>query len=169
MATTNSVKQHRLRKLIAWLSDKEGRGMEFISLYTPREKSVDEIISLLKEEPHSAVTKTERVRDRLQEAQKNVIQRLKLQKEIPENGLAIFAGTYVANDTESEVLHVEELVPPEPITTYLYEVDDHFRLEPLREMLRDQKVVGLIAVDAREASFGVLDGERLEIIENITS
>jgi hypothetical protein len=26
MATTNSVKQHKLRRLIAWLSDKEGRG-----------------------------------------------------------------------------------------------------------------------------------------------
>ena len=49
MATTNSVKQHKLRKLIAWLSDKEGRGMEFISLYIPREKSIDEIVANLKE------------------------------------------------------------------------------------------------------------------------
>ena len=66
-------------------------------------------------------------------------------------------------------MNVEELVPPEPITTYLYEVDNHFRIEPLREMLRDQKVVGLIAMDSKEASFGVLNGERFEMIENITS
>jgi peptide chain release factor subunit 1 len=169
MATTNSVKLHKLRKLIAWLSDKEGRGMEFISLYIPREKSIDEIVAILKEESDSAVMKSDSSRGRLQEALKNVIQRLKLQKEIPENGLAIFAGTFVANDSESEVLNVEELVPPEPITAYLYEVDDHFRLEPLREMLRDQRVVGLVAMDSKEASFGVLDGERLELIENITS
>jgi peptide chain release factor subunit 1 len=169
MATTNSVKQHKLRKLIAWLSDKEGSGMEFISLYIPREKSIDEIVAILKEKSDAAAMKSESVRDRLQDALKNVIQRLKLQKEIPENGLAIFAGTFVANDTESEVLNVEELVPPEPITTYLYEVDDHFRLEPIREMLRDQKVVGLVAMDSKEAGFGILDGERLELIENITS
>jgi len=169
IATSNSVKQHKLRKLIAWLSDKEGRGMEFISLYIPREKSIDEIVAILKEESDPAVMKSESIRNRLQDARKNVIQRIKLQKEIPENGLAIFAGTFVANDSESEVLNVEELVPPEPITTYVYEVDDHFRLEPLREMLRDQKVVGLIAMDSKEASFGILDGERLEIIENITS
>ena len=169
MATTNSVKQHKLRKLIAWLSDKEGRGMEFISLYIPREKSIDEIVAILKEESDSVAMKSESVRDRLQDALKNVIQRLKLQKEIPENGLAIFAGTFVANDSESEVLNVEELVPPEPITAYLYEVDDHFRLEPLREMLRDQRVVGLVAMDSKEASFGILNGERLELIENITS
>jgi peptide chain release factor subunit 1 len=169
MATSNSVKQHKLRKLIAWLSNNEGRGMEFISLYIPREKSIDEIVAILKEESDSAVMKSESVKDRLQEAIKNVIQRLKLQKEIPENGLAIFAGTLVANDSEREVLNVEELVPPEPITAYLYEVDDHFRLEPLREMLRDQKVVGLVAMDSKEASFGILNGERLKLIKNITS
>jgi peptide chain release factor subunit 1 len=169
VATTNSVKQHKLRKLIAWLSDKEGRGMEFISLYIPREKSIDEIVAILREKSDSTVMRSESVRDRLQDALKNVIQRLKLQKEIPENGLAIFAGTFVANDPESEVLNVEELVPPEPITAYLYEVDDHFRLDPLREMLRDQRVVGLVAMDSKEAGFGILDGERLELIENITS
>jgi peptide chain release factor subunit 1 len=169
IATTNSVKQHRLRKLIACLSDKEGRGMEFISLYIPREKSIHEIVTTLKKESDSVAMKSESIKDRLQEALKNVIQRLKLQKEIPENGLAIFAGTYVANDPESEALNVEMLVPPEPITAYLCEVDDHFLLEPLRKMLRNQRVVGLIAMDSKEAGFGILDGERCEPIENITS
>ena len=172
MATTNSVKQHKLRKLVAWLSDKEGRGMEFISLYIPRQTSIDEVVATLKAESDSVAIKFENVRDvrdRLQEALKNVIQHLKLHKEIPENGLAIFAGTFVANEAESEVLHVEELFPPEPITCYLYEVDDHFRLEPLREMLRNPKVVGLVVMDSKEASFGILNGERFELIENITS
>jgi peptide chain release factor subunit 1 len=169
MATTNSVKQHKLKKRIAWLSEKEGRGMEFISLYIPREKSIDEIVAILKQESDSAVMRPESVRDRLQDALKNVMHRLKLQKEIPENGLAMFAGTFAVNDQESDVLNVEELVPLEPITAYLYEVDDHFRLEPLREMLRDQRAVGLVVLDSKEASFGILNGERLELIENITS
>jgi peptide chain release factor subunit 1 len=169
MATTNSVKLHKLRKRIAWLSDKEGRGMEFISLYIPREKSIDEIVAILKKESDSADMKSESVRDRFQDALKNVIHHLKLQKEIPENGLAIFAGTFVANDPESEVLNVEELIPPEPITAYLYEVNDHFRLEPLGKMLRDPRVVGIVAMGSKEASFGILNGERFELIENITS
>ena len=85
--------------------------------------------------------------------------------------LHIYQGNscIVANDPESEVLDVEELVPPEPITAYLYEVDDHFRLEPLRKMLRDPRVVGLVAMDSKEASFGILNGERFELIETITS
>ncbi len=169
MATTNSVKQHKLRKLIAWLSDKQGKGVEFISLYIPRKTSIDDIVATLKQESDSVAMKSESVRDRLQDVIKNVIHHLKLQTEIPENGLAIFAGTFVVNDQESEVLQVEELVPPEPITAYLYEVDDHFRLEPLREMLRNPKVVGLVVMDSKDVSFGLLNGERLELIENITS
>jgi peptide chain release factor subunit 1 len=169
MATSKSVKQHKLRKLIAYLSDKEGTGKEFISLYIPREISIDDVVANLKEASNSVSMKSESVTDRLQDAIKNVIQRLKLQKEIPDNGLAIFAGTFVAIDSEGEVLQVEELAPPEPITDYLYEVDDHFRLEPLREMLRNQRLVGLVAMDSKEAGFGLLNGERFELIEDITS
>ena len=169
MATSNSVKLHKLRKLLACLSEQEGRGLELISLYIPCEKSIEEVVSFLKEESDSAVTKSDVVKHRLQDAFKNLIQHLKLQREIPENGLAIFAGTFAVSNPESEELNVEEISPPEPITTYIYEVDDHFHLEPLREMLRNQKVVGLIAMDSKEASFGVLNGERFEFIENITS
>jgi len=169
MATSHSVKQHKLRKLIAWLSDKEGRGIEFISLYIPQEKSIDEIVAILKEKSDSDVIKSDSFKDRLQDTLKNVIQHLKLQKEISENGIAIFAGTIFANGSETEVFHVEELVPPEPITTYLLEIDDHFHLEPLREMQRSPRVVGLVAIDSKEASFGILNGERLELIEYITS
>ena len=137
MATTNSVKQHKLRKLIAWLSDKEGRGMEFVSLYIPRNKSIDEIVAILKEEYDSTAQKSESERDRFRDGLKNVIQHVKLKKEIPENGLAIFAGNFIANEGESEVLNVEEVIPPEPIIAFGFDVDDHFQLEPLREMLRD--------------------------------
>jgi peptide chain release factor subunit 1 len=169
MATSNSVKQHKLRKMIAWLSDKEGRGKDFISLYIPSTVSTDQLVATLKNQSISINMEHENVRDCLQEAFKNLIQHLKLKTEVPENGLAIFAGTFIANDPEREVLTVEELVPPEPIITYLYEVDDHFDLEPLREMLREPRIVGLIAMDSKEASFGLLDGERFELIESITS
>jgi len=172
VASSLSVKQHKLRKLLAWLSGKEGRGMEFISIYIPREKSIDEIAAILREKSDSVAQQSDSerdVRNRLQDALKKIIQRLKTRKEIPENGLAVFAGTFATNDQESAVLNVEEVIPPEPISTYIYEVENHFQLDLLREMLRDPKVVGLIAMDSKEASFGILNGERFEFIENITS
>ncbi len=157
---------------MASLSIEEGRGAEFVSVYVPQESSVDNIVANLKCELDSVEIKYEDARDvmnRLQEALKNVIQRLKMLKEIPENGYALFAGTFSANDLEVEMLNVEELVPPEPIVAYLCRVDNHFHLEPLREMLRSQKVVGILTVDSKEASFGLLSGERFDFIENITS
>ena len=172
IVTSNSLKQHKLKKLIALLSSKEGNGKEYISLYIPREKQADEVIAFLKEASASAAIEPENVKavkNRLQNAIKNIIQCLKLQKEIPENGLAIFAGSFARNDSESPAFNVEEVVPPEPITSYLFKIDHHFHLEPLRGMLRDPKVVGLVALDSKEASFGVFNGGRFEFIESITS
>jgi peptide chain release factor subunit 1 len=169
LSTNSSVKQHKLRKLIAWLSTKKGRGRNFISLYVPQGKATDEIVEFLREKSASEVMKSDSAGHRLQDGLKNVIQRLKQKEEIPENGLAIFAGSFASGTLESLALNVEELIPPEPITTYSYDADDHFHLEPLREMLRNQKVVGLIALDSKEASFGLLNGERYEFIETITS
>jgi peptide chain release factor subunit 1 len=168
MATSNSVKRHKLRKMIAWLSNKEGMGKEFISLYIPSMASLDQIVAELKNESISANNNNKDVNGRFQESQKNLLQHLKQKKEMPENGLALFAGTFAAND-QNEISTVEELIPPEPVTTFLYEVDDHFHLERLREMLRNPRVVGIIAMDSKEASFGLLNGERLESIEDITS
>jgi peptide chain release factor subunit 1 len=168
LATSNSVKQHNLRKLIASLSDKEGRDKDFISLYIPPETAMDEIVAALKKESDSIVVKSEREADSLQKTLKNVIQRLKQEQKIPENGLAVFAGTFADNQGE-EAFNFEEILPPEPIPKYLYVVDNHFQLEPLREMLRDQKIVGIIALDAKETSFGMLVGEHLKLFGTITS
>ncbi len=167
VATTDSVKQHKLRRLIAWLSEKEGRGVEFVSLYMPPTTSIDEVVTVLKEESDSVAVKSEYAKERLQGVLKNAIQRLKQRKEIPENGLAVFTGTFVEGN--QEVISFEEVVPPEPIMKFLCEVDNHFRLETLREMLREQRTVGLVALDSKEAGFGILDGERLELIGNIAS
>ena len=171
MASSNSVKQHKLRKVIARLSDEKGRGLEFISLYIPQETPIDEVVAFLKKELDSTDTKSQsdkEVKDRLQDALKNLIQHLKLKKEMQETGLAIFAGTF-PDKSDNETLSLEEVIPPEPIPRFLYEVDDHFRLEPLRDMLRNQKVVGLIALDSKEAAFGISKDECLEILQNITS
>jgi peptide chain release factor subunit 1 len=150
------------------LSDQEARGKEFISLYIPPETSMDEVVASLKKESDSINLKSEREENRLQKTLKTLIQRLKQEEEIPENGLAVFTGTFPANN-QDEAFNFEEIVPPEPVVKYLYVVDNHFQLEPLREMLRNQKIVGLIALDSKEAGFGLLNGEHIELIEKITS
>jgi peptide chain release factor subunit 1 len=167
LTTTNSAKQHKLRKLIAELSDKRGRTKDFISLYIPKNATIEEIIAKVKNDADTITSKSKNESDLLEETAKNLIKQLKQQKENLENGLALFAGTFVANGSES--LIIEELVPPKPITSYICVINDHFDLEPLRDMLRDQRVIGLIAVDSKEASFGIVSGEKVELIESISS
>ncbi len=169
VATTESVKQHKLRKLIAWLSASEERGKEFVSIYVPPLTLIDEIVAVLKSKSDEILPKSDSAEGRLQEVLRHVMQNLKQLKEIPENGLAVFAGTLVTDKPEGETLEFREIVPPEPITKYLCEIDNHFQLEPLREMLRNEKVVGILALDSKEAGFGLLNGERLELVERITS
>jgi peptide subunit release factor 1 (eRF1) len=75
IATSNSVKQHKLRKRIAYLSAKEGRGKEFISLYIPPTLSLEGVVVNLKKEAESATPKFENVgvRERFQASLKNLI------------------------------------------------------------------------------------------------
>jgi len=166
-ATSDSVKQHKLRKLVATLSKKQGRETKFVSLYIPPKTSIDEMIAFLKKESNDTDKNRDNAKNHLQENLKSVIQHLK-QSEIPENGIAVFSGTII-NNLEKEVSVFEQIVPPKPIGKFLYEVDNHFQLESLREMLRDQKIVGLIALDSKEAGFGVLIGDKLELSKDITS
>jgi peptide chain release factor subunit 1 len=168
IASTNSVKLHKLRKQIAYLSEKESKTKDFLSLYVPAQSNVEQIIATMKKETDCEVCKSEREKERFQDEVKSLVQHLKQHKEIPENGLALFAGN-IDDNTEREVLTVRELIPPEPITTYLFVIDDHFRLEPLRKMLRDQKIVGVLALDSKQASFGLLKGEQIELVDSISS
>ena len=130
---------------------------------------MDQIVATIKKEA-DLVPKDLGNRDKhFENALRLIIQSLRQQKEIPENGLAMFAGAFSGQGTVKEGFSVEEIVPLEPVSAYFYAVDDHFHLEPLREMLRDQKIVGVLALDAKQASFGVVNGERIEKVENISS
>jgi peptide chain release factor subunit 1 len=169
LTSTNSAKQHKLRKLIAWLSDKEAREKEFVSLYIPSQTETDAVIEDLKKREEECDPTSKGENRRRKEAIKHVINQIKAQKEQPKNGRAIFAGVFSSDGAENNVLNVEELAPPMPLSSYLCAIDDHFILEPLRDMLRDQRVTGIVTLDAKEANFSLLIGGNLQSVEDLTS
>jgi peptide chain release factor subunit 1 len=61
------------------------------------------------------------------------------------------------------------LVPPEPLTGFVYRCEKTFFLAPLDEMLVPRSVVGLIVLDRGEATFGWTDGRRIVLLRNIES
>ena len=170
MSKTDSVRLYKVRKLISELSNKEGRGTELVSLYIPPKKAIHEAIANLREEWGTAGNiKSDTTRNHVQDALTKAMQRLKLYRTAPETGLVLFSGALPTNGPGSEVVNVWEIVPPKPVQTYLYACDDHFRVEYLKDMLKEDKVFGLLAIDSNDVGMGILSGDRLEIADLMTS
>ena len=170
MSKTDSVRLYKVRKLISELSNKEGRGTELVSLYIPPRKPIHEAIANLREEWGTAGNiKSDTTRNHVLDALTKAMQRLKLYRTAPETGLVVFSGALPTNGPGSEVVNVWEIVPPKPVTQYLYQCDDHFHVEWLRDMLREDKVFGLLAIDSNDVGMGVLSGDRLEVADTLTS
>ncbi|MDG6899044.1 MAG: peptide chain release factor aRF-1 [Nitrososphaerota archaeon] len=170
MSKTDSVRLYKVRKLISELSSKEGRGTELVSLYIPPKKAIHEAIANLREEWGTAGNiKSDTTRNHVQDALTKAMQRLKLYKTVPDMGLVVFSGALPTNGPGSEVVNVWEIIPPKPVQTYLYACDDHFRVEYLRDMLREDKVYGLLAIDSSDVGLGILSGGNLEIVDLMTS
>jgi peptide chain release factor subunit 1 len=164
------VRLYKVRKLISELSNKEGRGTELVSLYIPPKKPVHEAIANLREEWGTAGNiKSDTTRNHVQDALTKAMQRLKLYRTAPDTGLVVFSGALPTNGPGSEVVNVWEIIPPKPVTQYLYQCDDHFHVEWLKDMLREEKVYGILVIDSSEVGMGILSGDRLEVVDVLTS
>lgn len=166
----SSLEEFRLKKLLESLAAKEGRGTELITLYIPPGRQLSEVMSMLREEYGTAANiKSRTTRHNVQSALEKVMQRLKLFKETPPNGLAIFCGAIPRGPPGSEKLEIYVISPPEPLNIYLYRCDSRFHLEPLFEMLKEKGSYGILVMDGEEATFAILRGKRLEVVKSITS
>jgi peptide chain release factor subunit 1 len=165
-----SLQLFRLKKTINALARKEGRGTELISLYVPPGRQISEVVNMLKQEYGTASNiKSTTTRKNVQDAIVKVQQRLKLFRQVPENGLVIFCGALPQNGPGSEKIETYVIIPPEPIKVYLYRCDSRFHIEPLLELLKEREVYGIILIDSSEATFATLKGRRLEILQRVTS
>jgi peptide chain release factor subunit 1 len=170
LPTSSSVALYRVKRLLTELAEKKGRGTELISLYIPPKKALHEVISALREEYGTASNiKSDTTRNHVMDALVKTMQRLKLYKTPPENGLVIFCGALPTNGPGSETIFLYELYPPKPVQTYLYRCDDHFHLDILKEMLKEEKTIGLLSMDATEAAIGIIAGSRFEVADELTS
>ncbi|MFI5422177.1 MAG: peptide chain release factor aRF-1 [Nitrososphaerales archaeon] len=167
----DSVAIYRIRKLLSDLSSKTGRGTELVSLYLPPKKAVHEAIAALREESGTASNiKSDTTRNHVQDALTKTMARLRLYKQTPENGIVIFCGAIPGpGGPGNEIIQLFEVLPQKPVQVYLYRCDDHFHLDPLRDMLREQNVIGILSMDATEAGLGIVSGDTWEVIDTMSS
>jgi peptide chain release factor subunit 1 len=152
------------------LASKEGRGTELVTLYVPSDRQISDVVTMLNDEYGTASNiKSTTTRKNVQDAIVKVTQRLKLFKQVPENGLVIFCGAIPQNGPGSEKIETYVISPPEPIQVYLYRCDSRFHTEYLKEFLIEKETYGILVLDASGAAYATIRGKRLDIIEKITS
>ena len=118
------VERFKLEKLVEELKRKEGRGTELVSLYIPAGRPISEVLNTLTYEYATASNIKDRVtRHHVLDALASIINRLKLFRETPPNGLIIFAG-YVASDVPGrEKMEIHLIEPPQKLGVWLYRCD----------------------------------------------
>ncbi len=162
--------RYDFRREIERISSYQGRGTELISLYVPAGKMISDVANYLREEQsQSSNIKSSTTRKNVQSAISSILSRLKYYKMLaPDHGIAFFVGTIPKNgDQTTMVQHVIE--PPEPIGTFLYRCDSSFYLDPLKSMLEERDLFGLLVIDRKEATIGFLRGQAIQMVKNMQS
>ena len=155
----NEKQKFKLKKFIKDLENHKGRGTELVSVYVPSSYELNKISSHIAQEQGTATNiKSKQTRDNVISSLEKIIQHLKLYKQTPKNGLAIFAGNVAEREGQQD-FQVWSIEPPAPLNQRLYRCDKEFVLEPLREMLADEDSFGLIAMDRREATIAIIRGK----------
>jgi peptide chain release factor subunit 1 len=157
--------------MINKLGNITGHGTELVTVYIPPRRPIYDIVSQLKNEAGTASNiKSDLTRTHVQDALSRTVEHLKLYKVPPENGLVIFCGAIpTGKGIGTEKIEIYSVEPPKAVQINLYRCDDHFWIEHLKDMMKDDKVVGILSLDTQEAGFGILTGDRWEVVESLTS
>ena len=164
-----STEMYELKKKVEELKKIRGRATELVSLYIPAGYDINKVMQQLREEYGTAQNiKSKSTRKNVLGALERAMQHLKLYKQTPPNGLALFVGNVSEQEGVSDI-QVFPIIPPEPVNVRLYRCDQTFVTEPLEEMLRVKEAYGLITVEKNESTIGILRGKKIELVDDLRS
>lgn len=159
----------KLKELLKKLDSIRGKHTELVTVYVPAGYSLSQTAAQLRNEQSTAMNiKSKTVRKNVTGALERILQHIRLYKDTPPNGLAIFAGNVSERDGVSDI-QVFALEPPEKISTKLYYCSQNFVLDPLRDLIREREIYGLLVLDKSEASIGLIRGKRVEELKHLES
>jgi len=161
--------RYDFKKAMQEIMQYRGRGTELISVYVPESKQISDVMAYLREEQSQASNiKSKTTMKNVTSAIDSIASRLKTYKSPPPNGLVIFCGEVPRAGDQTKMVQYT-VVPPEPITSFLYRCDSSFYTETLEAMLIDNTSYGLITIDRREATIGIVSGSRISILKHFDS
>ena len=165
----SDVKRERLRALVTELENIRGRHTELVTVYIPMGFNLAVVVNQLKQEQGTAQNiKSKTVRKNVTGALERILQHLKLYSKTPENGLAVFCGNISEKEGVSDI-EIWAIESPEPVKVRMYRCDQNFVLDPLKEMIREREVYGLIVIDKSESDIGILKGKKIQHLHHLES
>ncbi len=166
MATSTKLE---LEELLENLENRKARSTELITVYIPAGQNIYTVAGQLEAEKSTAKNiKSTSTRKNVSNALDKITRTLKDYKKTPETGLAIFCGNVSPVDGQED-LAIWVIEPPMPLKVRMYRCDKEFILDPLKEMMAVEEVFGLLVMDRKEATIGLLEGKRIEVLQKMTS
>src|SRR5688500_3475214 len=167
----DSVKRYKLNKMINKLGNITGHGTELVTVYIPPRRPIYDIVSQLITKAGTASNiKSDLNRNHGENGLSSTVEHRRWYKGHAVTGLVIFCGAIpTGKGIGTEKIEIYSVVPPKAVQINLYRCDDHFWIEHLKDMMKDDKVIGILSLDTQEAGFGILTGDRWEVVESLTS
>ena len=164
-----ALTKDELEELLEELAEYKGKQTELITVYIPAGYDVNAVQRQLgAEKSTSKNIKSTATRKNVTEALEKIVRHLKSFKKTPENGLVIFCGNVSRTEGQSD-LQLWEIEPPTPLKVRMYRCDKEFVLEALQAMVEVDEIFALLVMDRKEATIGLLEGKRIEVIQKMTS
>lgn len=165
-----AITKKDLQKSLENLGSIRGRHTELVSFYIPADANLDVAVAQLKNEMSTSQNiKSKPVRKNVTGAIEKIIHHLRLYKQqTPPNGIAVFAGNVSEKEGTADI-QLWGIEPPEKLRTKLYWCGQNFILDPLKEMVREREIYGMIVLDKSEAVIGLLKGKRIEVLKHLES
>ncbi|MGY5852065.1 MAG: peptide chain release factor 1, partial [Candidatus Thorarchaeota archaeon] len=130
-----SAEKQQLRRKIEYLRGLEGRHSSFTTIYVPPTKSLMDTISFVKTEISEADNiKSKQNRKNVQDNLTAILTELTKIGKLPETGIVFFFGILEHGGTNQEIREI--IVPPSPVSQFIYVCGREFILEELEDMTK---------------------------------
>jgi peptide chain release factor subunit 1 len=161
--------RQELEELVMLLSSIRGSHTELVTVLIPAGTNIHQVSTQLASEAGTAENiKSKATRTAVVTALEMIIRELKNYKQTPSTGLAIYCGN-VSEKEGVQDIKIWAYEPPKPLNVRLYRCDKLFVIDPLKEMLDVTEIFGLLVMDRREATIGVLEGKQIKVLRTLTS
>jgi peptide chain release factor subunit 1 len=160
------MESHRFlfKKRLKELQSYTGSSTSMVTLFIRGNYPIPLVTSMLVDEKGASSNIKDRVnRGSVQEAIGSAIEKLRGLNKAPANGLCLFSGSVILPDGKSKKI-TQLIEPPREIGTF-YKCDKQFHVEPLLDLLEDDRKFGFIIVDGNGALFGVLTGSAKRTVQ----